>query len=196
MSERWQPPRPRGDERRARTVVLGLGNVLAGDDGAGVEVVRRLVARWAGRPEAAGIEFVDGGTLGLELLSLVSGAADVVVVDAVELGFAPGTVTVLRDAATVGRLAAAISVHELGLGDLVAAARLLGSEPAIRIVAVEPAEIGVGLGCSPAVARALPSACRAVEAEVGLGLGEGRAAEPDADEVAPEAVVAEAAADA
>lgn len=175
----------------ARTVVLGLGNVLARDDGVGVEVVRRLAARWGGRPEAARIDFIDGGTLGLELLDLVGGAADLVIIDAVKLGLPPGTVTVLRDTAAVGRCIGALSVHELGLGDLVVAARLLGLDPSIRIVAVEPAEIGVGLGCSPAVARALPAACAAVEAELGLTLGDG-----DAEAVAAEVVAAEVVADA
>lgn len=185
MSERWRSPGPASaDGGGGRTVVLGLGNVLAQDDGAGVEVVRRLAARWAGRPEAAGIEFVDGGTLGLELLGLIDGAADLVIVDAVELGLPPGRVTVLRETAAVGRLVGALSVHELGLGDLVVAARLLGSGPSTRIVAIEPAEIGVGLGCSPAVARALPAACAAVEAELGLALGDGG----DAEGVAAEAV--------
>ena len=161
-------PSPLGTAPRPQTVVLGLGNVLVGDDGVGIEVIRRLAVRWAETPEAAGIAFVDGGTLGLELLAIVSAASHLVVVDAVALGARPGTVTILRDPATVGRLAGVLSAHQLGLGDLLAAARLRGSVPSVLIVAVEPASLAVGAGLSPAVARAVPAACAAVEAELGL----------------------------
>ncbi len=167
----FEPRRDSADPGPGRTLVLGLGNVLARDDGVGIEVVRRLAARWTERPEAAGIDFVDGGTLGLELLGLVAGSARVVVVDAVALGARPGTVTLVREALSFGRRSGTLSVHELGLGDLMAAARLLGAAPSVLLVAVEPAELGVGLGLSPTVAAAVPSACAVVEAELGLRAG-------------------------
>lgn len=159
-----------GSGRRQGIVVLGLGNVLAGDDGVGIEVVRRLAARWGDRPEAAGVAFVDGGTLGLELLGLAAEAERLVVVDAVVLGAPPGTVTLLRDVATPPRAGGVFSAHEVGLADLVAGLRLLGRAPTMVVVAVEPARVAGGLGLSPVVAGAVPVACAAVEAEVGLAV--------------------------
>ncbi|MGZ5480287.1 MAG: hydrogenase maturation protease, partial [Candidatus Aminicenantales bacterium] len=71
-----------------KTVVLGLGNILLGDEGVGVRVVEEL-ERTGGVP---GVDLVDGGTAGFSLLSFFDGARLVVVVDAADDGAPPGTV--------------------------------------------------------------------------------------------------------
>jgi hydrogenase maturation protease len=137
---------------RRRVLVLGLGNVLMGDDGVGVAVANDLEAgRLDGRYALpAEIEIVDGGTLGLDLLVLLEEASSLVLSDAIECGRPPGTV-------------------EVGLADLLAAARLTGSMPQrVVLVAVQPAEIAPGWHLSEAVAAAVPvaakNACREVAA--------------------------------
>ncbi len=70
-----------------KTVVLGLGNILLGDEGVGVHVVEEL-RRAGGLP---GVELVDGGTAGFSLLPYFDGARLVVVVDAAADGAPPGT---------------------------------------------------------------------------------------------------------
>jgi len=77
----------------APVLVLGLGNLLLGDDGVGLRLVERL-AEESGFGDA--VEFVDGGTQGLALLGCLADREAVLVLDAVGLGGEPGTVHVLR----------------------------------------------------------------------------------------------------
>ena len=81
---------PLNGEGRCGLRVIGVGNPLVGDDGAGVRVVERLRGRV---PE--GVELIDGGTEGLGLICWFEGVDRVVLVDAVRMGSAPGTVAVL-----------------------------------------------------------------------------------------------------
>jgi hydrogenase maturation protease len=147
------------------TLVLGLGNILLQDDAIGVHVVRQLAS---GSPaEVPGVRIVDGGTLGLDLLPLVDDARALLLIDAVELGAPPGTVTILRGQEMHARLGGSISAHQVGLGDLVATARLMGALPEqTSLVAVQPASVDVGLELSPAVAAALPHAVRLALQEI------------------------------
>jgi hydrogenase maturation protease len=152
--------RPDGD-----VVVLGLGNILLGDDGTGVHVVRQLASNPS--PEIAGARIVDGGTLGLELLPLIDDARALLLIDAVELGEPPGTVVLLRGDDLKGRYGPLASAHQAGLGDLVAAARLTGMLPdRTSLVAVQPASIDVGLELSAAVAAAVPEATHLAREEI------------------------------
>ena len=78
------------DRGAAPVLVLAVGNILLGDDGCGQRVLAELAtvrARWG-----SAVELVDGGTQGMALLGLLSGRRAVVVLDAVRLGAAPGTV--------------------------------------------------------------------------------------------------------
>jgi len=150
-----------------RPLVLGLGNVLMGDEGVGVRVLERLVAERDAAHPLAGAELVDGGTLGLDLLPLLDDADAVVMIDAVDLRLAPGSVVVLRDAELTARMGGALSVHQLGVGDLLAVARLRGTMPArAALVGIQPQRLEVGLELSPAVEAAVPLAAEMARAEV------------------------------
>jgi hydrogenase maturation protease len=140
------------------TVVLALGNTLLRDDGVGVAILHALeseAARWGGQ-----VEFVDGGTQGLALLGVLSGRRTAVILDAVALGAAPGTVHVLSaDDAVRIRSHRSTTAHEGNAGELLAAARLLGDLPERTfIVGIEPEEVRTGVGLSDAVARSVPEA--------------------------------------
>lgn len=146
-------------------VAIGVGNVLLGDDGVGVRVIERLRALAARDPERmpAGTTFVDGGTLGLQLLPWLRGARGVLVVDAADLGGLAGAVSVRRDARAIATDAQvrepAGSTGAAGVAELLGAARLLGVlPPALSVVGVGVEEIGPGLCLSDRVAAALPRA--------------------------------------
>jgi hydrogenase maturation protease len=153
-------------------VVIGVGNVLLRDDGAGVEVVREIERRASrGDPGlSAGTALVDGGTLGLGLLPLVAGARGLILVDAVDGGHEPGAVEVLRGEAVFAAAAGGggqiamgrggdVAMGRGGLGELLAAARLAGADSAaIVLVGIQPAEIAVGLELTAAIRRAMPAA--------------------------------------
>jgi hydrogenase maturation protease len=146
--------------------VLGIGNTLMSDDGVGIHVIHHLQGQQAGRllPEAD-IEILDGGTLGFLLVDRLSEADGMVVVDAANLGEAAGTVRVMDDA-EVDRFLndnPSLSVHEVGLVDLLQMMTLSGQAPRRRaLVGIQPETIGWGTEMSPAVAAGIPEAAQAV----------------------------------
>jgi len=136
-------------------LVLGLGNLLLGDDAVGLRLLEEL--QRAGDP---GIEFLDGGTQGLALLGYLAGRRSVLVLDAVGLGAPPGSVHVLR-AEAVHRLGArhAATAHEGNARELLAALWLLENPaPDVTVVGVEPARMRTGIGLSAEVEAAIPDA--------------------------------------
>lgn len=144
----------------SRAVILGIGNVLLTDDGAGVHAARLLAGPLAGQTD---VEVVDAGTLSFTLAPLLAGARRLIVLDAARLGAPAGTVRCFFGAdidALLGR--ARPSVHELGLRDLLGIARVTGTLPAERaLIAIEPDCLDWGTEPSPPVAAALESAARA-----------------------------------
>ena len=72
---------------KRRTVVIGLGNPLMGDDGLGLVVLEELRTAYALPPE---IELVDGGTWGMNLLPVIEDADELILIDAIDVGEAPG----------------------------------------------------------------------------------------------------------
>lgn len=140
-------------EARDRTLVIGLGNPLMGDDGIGLAALEQLAAGW----DMGDAELVDGGTWGMNLLPLIEGADTVILLDAIHLGRAPGTVIELEGDAVPRRLAAKLSPHQIDLGEVLALAALRETLPR-RLVAIgiEPALVEMSTSLSPAVAAAMP----------------------------------------
>ncbi|MDN5856994.1 MAG: hydrogenase maturation protease [Pseudonocardia sp.] len=152
----------------ARVLVAGIGNVFHGDDGFGVEVARRLLAR-GGLPDGA--EVVDTGIRGLHLaLQLLDGYEALVLIDTVRRGGEPGTVMLLEHDLDAPPPAAALDGHGmdpasvLALLDRLAEANDL-ERPLRRVLVVgaEPAVLDDGMGLSPAVAAAIGPAVDAVD---------------------------------
>jgi hydrogenase maturation protease len=136
-----------------KTLVLGVGNLLLSDDGVGVHTIQRLqeVARL---PE--GVQVVDGGTSGLDLLHYLEGVSHMIIVDAVETGQAPGTLMRITGDQVPAYLSLKMSPHEIGLPDMLFAAKLRDLYPEeVVIWGVQPATTGVGLDLSPPVAAQL-----------------------------------------
>jgi len=154
-----------GPARPARPVlVLGIGNVLLGDEGAGVHAVRRL-ERESWPPH---VTLLDGGTGGFHLLSLFQEYERIVLVDATMDGQPPGTVRVIRP-----RFASdypkTLSAHDIGLKDLVESAALLGHAPEVVLIVVSVKTLPEGLhaGLSPEVAASLPRVAELVREAIG-----------------------------
>ncbi len=150
-------------------LVIGVGNVLLRDEGVGVRVARELHRQAGDRTVELppGTRVVDGGTLGLDLLPLMDDARALLMVDAVDLGEQPGSVGVIHGDALHGALTGHVSPHQVGIGDLLAAARLMGTLPeAVALVGIQPGEIAIGLELTDAVEAAIPAAVRAAVAEL------------------------------
>jgi hydrogenase maturation protease len=163
----------------ARILVLGLGNVLLHDEGIGV---------WAAEALRHGFEFpewvavLEGGTLGLDLLPWLDGVERLLVIDAVRLGRAPGEIARLEGDEVRAALDVKVSPHQIGVQDLLGAARLMGREPpSVVLWGMEPGCLDPGTGFSPRVAQALPR----LEAEVVQELRRWGVPAAPAEDVAP-----------
>ena len=144
-------------------VAIGVGNVLLGDDGAGVRVIEGLRRLSESDPEALppATRLVDGGTLGSGLLDEVASARALLIVDAVDLGLIPGSVAVWRG----GGPPSAHDDH--GIGELLSVARLAGILPsAVTVVGIGVDVIDAGTTLSPRVESAVGRAVTVARREL------------------------------
>lgn len=133
-----------------KTLVLGVGNLLLSDEGLGLHVIRRLQERYT-LPEA--VQVLDGGTLGMDLLYYLEGCHTLLIVDVVETGQAPGALLRLAGDDVPAFLSVKVSPHQVGIPDMLFAARLRGSAPPdIVLWGAQPATFDIGLELSPALA--------------------------------------------
>lgn len=145
-----------------RTLVLGLGNELAGDDAVGHLAARAVGERLACEGRAHVAEVVESSASGLALLEVLAGYDTAVVIDAIRSGRRPPGTIVEMDLRDVGRVVAP-STHQAGLAELAAVAERLGltfpaSTRVLAIEVVDPFTLGAGL--SAPVAAALPELVR------------------------------------
>jgi hydrogenase maturation protease len=146
-----------------RVLVLGLGNTLLSDEGVGVQALDRLHARY----ELPGVTLQDGGTMGLEALPYLEAATHVLVLDAVQTGAPPGTLVRLVGEAIPAIVALKLSMHQVGLQEALAMARLRGTLPSqLVLLGIVPAVLDWGLALSPAVAAQLDALVEAAAAEL------------------------------
>ncbi len=147
-----------------KTLVLGVGNLLLSDDGVGIHTIQRLQAAHR-LPEE--VQVVDGGTCGLDLLQFLEGIERLIIVDAAKMGKPVGTVVRLEGEQVPAYLSLKTSPHEIGLPELLFAAKLTKIYPAEVIVfGVEPESIETSLEMTPAVAARVDELVELVAAEV------------------------------
>lgn len=165
-------------EKGALTV-LGLGNLLLSDEGAGVHVIRALE-----NDKPSGVVLLDGGTGGQDLLFWIEGAAGLIVVDSIDCGAEPGTLFRFRPQdLDLESAATPYSLHEMRLPDILRMAERAGSLPPTVVLAVQVGMTDWGLELSPAVAGALPRLVDAVKREIAFWMVHRRfAPTPRADE--------------
>jgi hydrogenase maturation protease len=145
-------------------LVLGLGNILLQDEGVGVRVVEALQAR-GGCPD--GVELLDGGTSGMELIDRIGGREVVVIIDALAVDAPPGTLVRLDGEQLDEGLHTRMSPHEVGLADVLGLLRLMDDSPGrIVLYGIVPASLDLGLELTEAGARGRDAAIVAIEAEL------------------------------
>jgi hydrogenase maturation protease len=138
------------DGSPVQTLILGVGNLLMSDEGVGVHVIQRLVADYQ-LPEE--VQVLDGGTLGMDLLYYLEGVENLLLIDAVQARKEPGTLVRLEGEDVPAFMSIKISPHQLGVPDMLAAAKLKGDCYPQRIVlwGVQPELMEIGLDLSPKV---------------------------------------------
>ncbi|MCB1877596.1 MAG: HyaD/HybD family hydrogenase maturation endopeptidase [Chromatiales bacterium] len=146
-----------------KTLVLGIGNKLLSDEGAGLHLLGFLKRT---HPDLAEVSYVDGGTLSFTLADRIAETDNLIVLDAAELGKSPGSVKSFVGKEMDRFLGKAKrSVHEVGLLDLMDIARLTTTLPKHRaLVGIQPERFDWGQDPSEAVADAIPvAACKVLE---------------------------------
>jgi hydrogenase maturation protease len=138
-----------------RVVILGIGNILLGDEGVGVRAVEAIERDYR-LPE--GVVAIDGGCSAMELLEDLEHLDGLIVVDAVYAGQAPGDLVVLEGDEVSKFFRSRMSPHQVGLSDVLASLELTGRAPArLKIVGVKPLSMDLSLDLTPAVAARLPA---------------------------------------
>jgi len=139
---------------KTHTLILGIGNTLLCDEGAGVHALNLLQSRL---PEDSQIIYIDGGTLSFTLAAYIEDCQNLIVLDAAELKTPPGVVrTMVGDEMDLFLGAARRSPHEVGLLDLFDIARLTESLPANRaLIGIQPDLIEWGMRPTAAVEQGL-----------------------------------------
>ena len=147
-----------------RVVVLGVGNLLLSDDGLGVRVIEDLQRRFD-MPD--GVELVDGGVSGMELLGYIAGVEHLIIVDAIRAGRGPGVIVRLTGGEIPRVFRLKLSPHHVGLSDVFATLELSGESPRhVVALGTEPRSLGLGMELTPEVAALVPELSARVIAEL------------------------------
>ena len=121
-----------------RITVMGIGNILFTDEGVGIRVIERLQERY---DFPNNVLILDGGVLGLGLLGFMVESDDLVVVDTVRNGGAPGTLYRLEGDEIPRRFLDKTSIHEIDFSEALTACEALNKVPETVIIGVEPEDI-------------------------------------------------------
>ena len=140
-----------------KTLILGIGNTLLSDEGAGIHALNLLQSY---HPDHENLTYIDGGTLSFTLAAYIEDCENLIVFDAAQLKAPAGTVKTMAGPEMDAFLGAARrSPHEVGLLDLFDIARLTESLPDKRaLIGIQPQAIEWGMSPTAPVERALPIA--------------------------------------
>jgi hydrogenase maturation protease len=126
--------------------ILGLGNILMQDEGVGVYSANLLKDNYNFSPD---IKIIDGGTTGTDLLPYFEESDKILIIDAVNFEKDPGYIDVIENDNILTTITAKISLHHLGLSDVLSLIKLLGITPSeICLVGIQPVTMELGLDIS------------------------------------------------
>jgi len=141
-----------------RKVVLGLGNLLNRDEGLGVQALKLLDTQIG---EQVDVELLDGGVLGLNLLTIVEECSHLLILDAVNAGKPAGTIVELAKDQIPLYAGVKLSQHQVTFQEVLGLANIRGYLPEhLHLVGIQPDDLTVGLELSPTVEAALPEMVR------------------------------------
>lgn len=148
-----------------KLLVLGVGNILMMDEGCGVHAVHEF---WKVKEtfDESRVDFIDGGTFTQDIFFLFEEYEQVLVLDIVRAGHAPGTIYSLDEDDLVKNQSQALSLHDIDLLDSLNMARMRGHTPRLKIVGIEPAKIDWGTRMTPTLVKAFPSFMKAARKHI------------------------------
>jgi hydrogenase maturation protease len=132
-----------------KITIFGIGNILLSDDGAGVHAVNLLRERFV-FPD--NVRVIDGGTKGLDLLPLLEGQDRVLIIDAANFKKEPGAIDTVEGEKIPALLSSKLSVHQIGLPDMLFAAKLMEiTPPEMCLIGIQPKSMETGTELSETV---------------------------------------------
>ena len=135
-----------------KIVIIGFGNLLMGDDGAGIQAAQALMT--ASLP--GNVEVIDGGVASFEILDEVRSVDHIILIDALAAGGQPGEIYhLLSEKLDNLKTIQGLSLHEFTLIDSLRLAKALGPMPPILIYGIEPADVSFRWGLTTVVEQAL-----------------------------------------
>ena len=147
------------------TLVLGIGNILMGDDGAGVSTINKLKLEIS---EDEHLKIIDGGTLGLDLLNFIEWADVLIIIDAIDIKKTPGTIikTIINSELD---LKTSKTSHEIDLEDLLFSAKLLDILPEkIIFFGIQVKNVAMEYGLSKEVENKLDELSEHIKSELAI----------------------------
>ena len=140
------------DSEHKRILILGIGNILLGDEGIGVHAIKYLEQQQL--PDF--VDLLDGGTGGFYILSVLETYKTIIMIDATLDDLPAGTLNVIEPK-FASDFPKALSSHEIGLKDLIESAALLNHLPKIYLLTVSVKEIqDISLELSPELSEIFP----------------------------------------
>ncbi len=150
--------------REGKILIVGLGNVLLKDEGIGIHVLERLEKEGGLLDE---VELIRGETGGLALLPSMDKASAIIFIDAAHFEGEAGEVKIFRGSEIQKGRYTPLSVHDLGLRDIISLVVLKNpSPPEIVVMGIKPKELEVGLKISPEIEKSIPLAVTILKEEV------------------------------
>ena len=147
-----------------KILILGVGSILTGDDGVGVQVLEQLER---GYTFSGNVELCEGGTLGLRLLEPICQSDHVVIVDSILNGGEPGAIYRLTGDDIPKSIRSKSSIHQLDLLETLAFADLMGRSPSLVVIGIEPRDLSSWkIGLSPDVSARINDLISLVLSEV------------------------------
>lgn len=148
-----------------RTLILGVGNMLQKDDGIGVFVVNHLLESGIELP--GGVDIVDGGTAGLDLIPIMYDYERIIIIDALKVNDAPGSVYRFSPEHLLSSTSQ-ISLHEIGISEILKMLKIQGANPEVEIIGIVPEDIEtLDISISPAVEESVPKVMDLILESVG-----------------------------
>ncbi|MCL2154746.1 MAG: hydrogenase maturation protease, partial [Leptospirales bacterium] len=125
--------------KKKKVLILGVGSILHKDDGLGVFIVNEIIESSA-KNKLKDVELADGGTLGYDLLSVMSGREKIVIIDALKIDDTPGSIYRFH-AKHLLEKGNKFTMHDVGVKKIIDMLALTGEEPEIEIIGIVPEDI-------------------------------------------------------
>lgn len=143
-----------------KTLILGIGNILCGDDGIGSYIATYLNTSDIEFPPE--VEIIDGGTAGFNLLPLMKGREKIIIIDAISVIDIPGSIYHFTPS-NLKENRSETSLHQVGISEVIRTLKLMGETPEIEIIGIVPENLTeITMDISDSVKKAVPNAVKQI----------------------------------